>query len=188
MVDSCVMNAVAQKYAKAFFNMYGDAFDVASVEKVFKLSRYLRDNRSLFAYFNIPSVSQEKKKSVLVSICQKLGVPQEITFLIEPLFHQRRIELFSVILCLFVIYFRKHHGIVECTIFTSRALSDEEKDSVKKAFCSLTKATALVAKFIVDENLIEGMRIQSNTMLWESSIAQQLNTVEQSILQRVRLW
>lgn len=186
MVDSCVMNPVAQKYAKAFFNLYGDAFDRESAEKVFKLSRYLRDNRSIFAYFNIPSISREKKKSVLVSICEKIGVPKEVTFLIDPLFHQRRIELFSVILCLFVLQFRKHHNILKCTIFTSREISDKEKNTIKEAFGSLTKAQ-LIAEFSVDKSLIEGIRIQSNTMLWESSIAQKLKVLEYSILQRVRL-
>ena len=187
MIASCVMNSVARKYAKAFYNLYGCKFNEGVIDKIQRLITRLQGNKRLFVFLNLPVVSQEQKISAHYEICDSVSAPEEIKVLIKPLLHQRRIEILRDVLALFVLYYRKQQNIVVCTVTTSSSLSVDEQKEIKVLMSDTLKAS-VIAEFAVSSTLIKGVRIQSDNVLWECSMAQRLRALENTVLQRVRLW
>ena len=187
MANACVMDTIAQKYAKAFFNVYGSAFDNASIEQVNAFSYYLLKNNEIFVYFNLLSISQKVKMEMIGTLCDRFNLNPSIKNLIEVLLRRRRIDLFCKVLCLFVMLFRKHHNIVACTITSSDDLDKKDKIFIKDAISNIL-GTTIIAEFVVDNKLISGIKVQSETNIWECSIAKRLKMLENDVLQRVQLW
>lgn len=186
MGDACVTNVVAQRYAKAFFRAFESVFDAEKIDRTHKLANYLLKNKEIFVLLNLPSISLEDKKGALERICDRFDVPAVVKNLIDPLFKRHCIELFDHILCLFVVLFKRKHQIKSYVIYLSGSPTEQDKQEILKALDHVFGGS-IVAEFVVDSTLISGMRIQGDSVLWESSVRKNLRALETALLQRVQL-
>lgn len=186
MIDACVTNVVAQRYAKAFFRAFESEFDSEMIERTLKLANYLLKNKEIFVLFNLPSIPYEDKKIALEKICDRFEAPQVVKNLIDPLFKRRSIELFDHVLCLFVMLFKKKHNMGSYVIYLSSSATEQDQQEILKAMDQVFGGS-IVAEFVVDSTLISGMRIQGDSILWESSVRKNLRALETALLQRVQL-
>jgi F0F1-type ATP synthase delta subunit len=77
--------------------------------------------------------------------------------------------------------FKERAGIHDFVIKSAVALSQQEKDQIEK-FLARKTGQDNIYTYHVDTRLIAGVRLRSQTLLWEHSIAQQLRQLELSLV------
>jgi F0F1-type ATP synthase delta subunit len=74
-------------------------------------------------------------------------------------------------------------NIMHIRVSSACQLTPEQKTVIQEFMAQATKKQ-IIDDYEVDADLINGIRIQSNTLLWEQSVAQRLRDVKQFLLAR----
>jgi F-type H+-transporting ATPase subunit delta len=180
-------NIIAKRYAIAFLNLYFDQISKGDIAFMLELEAFLKRNKMFYVYLRIPTIPESIKKKALLKILQEFRVKQAVENLIFLLLEDGRIEILDIVLCQVVQCYREKRGIQSFKIITSHNLSENEKEKVMLFVEHLAK-NEVITKFLVDEKLIAGFRIQSKNFLWERSVSKQLRDVKKIIFKQVGLW
>lgn len=178
---------IARNYAQAFLNVFFEQISVDYITRLERVENFLKNNRFFFIYLKIPSLSIGRKKEVLDKFVNFFGLNAPIKKLIYVLLEQGRIDFLGDIIGKIIQLYRLKKNIQFFKVSTSHSLSDQEKESMIKFVKSLASGEVVI-KFIVDPKLITGIRIQSDSFLWERSVSKQLRDVKRSIFKQVGLW
>jgi len=181
------VSVLANKYAIAFLNLFFPKISDEFIDKLVSLESFFKKNRLFYVYLRIPSLSYLVKKKALDLLCSEFELDNSVIRLMYLLLDQGRIEIIDKVLGKIVTFYRCRKNIELFNVTSSHALSDSEKEKVTK-FIKHVAEKKVLADFIVDRNLIAGLRIQSSSFLWERSIAKQLRDVKRSIFKQVGLW
>jgi hypothetical protein len=101
-----------------------------------------------------------------------------IDLLIKLLAAHGRISIFPDVMRHIFELYKKQNQFLFCTIKTSHELSANQKEVVA-TFVSKAAEKEIVFSVIIDRNLIAGIRVEGDEMVWESSVAHQLRAIEQ---------
>ena len=179
---------IAKKYVSAFYNLYPDCLNEQTVDKLTVLACFLKRNQRFLISLSIPSVSLEQKKNYIATIVEILKLEKPLLKLFKVLLLHKRTYLLEYICHQFIILFNQKNHIQYFTIATSHAVTDQEKEVIINFLTdSLDQQITIKADFIINKNLISGIKITSETLVWENSIAHQLKNINQSVLQQVGL-
>lgn len=178
---------IARNYAQAFLNVFFEQLSADYITRLERVEKFLKNNRFFFIYLKIPSLSLERKKEILDKFVNFFGLNAPIKKLIFMLLEQGRIDFLDDIIEKIIQLYRFKKNIQFFKVSTSNSLTDQEKERVIKFVKSLASGE-VVSKFIVDPKLITGIRIQSDSLLWERSVSKQLRDVKRSIFKQVGLW
>lgn len=167
---------IAQRYARAFLTVFGNQISYDDFIKTCSLGGYLAGNRTLTFYLTIPTLSAKIKKEGLFKIIHqyKLGAPFEK--LVILLIKDKRSFLLGAVLFEVCRLYEKFNRIMTFDITSSHKLDQEVVDVLVQFLQHKTDST-IVHSTHVDPSLIAGIRMQSETLLWEHSIKQQLRNV-----------
>lgn len=179
-------SVMAKKYANAFVNLYFDEFTDTFLRKLTNLADFFKKNRYAYVYLRIPTISRRVKTEALDKIASAFKLEIEIKKLMYALLDNDRISILDTVLNYIQVVYRFREGIEIFKSISSHPLAQEEKEKVKLFIKNNTKNKILI-KFLVDEKLIIGLRIQSNDFLWERSIEKQLNDIKKFMLRRAGL-
>ncbi len=174
-------NVVAKKYATAFLNLYKDKISLDDYHNLKTTADYFKKNHKFFFLLNTPTIPLQRKRTTLISLLEDLKIPTVIAVLVELVLKHQRIFLLPTIFNYLVTVYEQREKIVPFTFYSSHAL---EKKQIEIAQSFLTKKinASITYTCITNENLIAGIRLQSNFFLWEYSIAKQLNAIHKTIL------
>lgn len=179
-------NVIAKKYATAFVNLYINEFTDIFLSKITDLASFFKRNRYAYIYVRIPSIPRKVKVEALDKIASAFKLETEIKKLMYVLLDSDRISILDKVLNYIEVIYRIRKGIEVFKSISSHALTNDEKDKVKIFIQNNTKHK-IVTKFLVDEKLLIGLRIQSNDFLWERSIEKQLNDIKKFMLRQAGL-
>lgn len=174
---------IAKKYARAFLNVYKDECTSEYIDTLVTFSDFISRNRLLEATLTLPSLSMEKKVSIVDSIAQKLYLSDGMKNLIFLLLKSKRIDLLVEIVKQILFLYMEKEKKYYFKVTTSHEISEKERDKVLE-FINKNVKNHITASFFVDKSLISGIKIEGNTLLWERSIARQLRKIEQRLLRR----
>lgn len=177
---------LAKKYAIAFVDVYRCEFCDDFLNGLSALNLFLKKNRYLYVYLMIPSVSLDIKKKVLDTLSKTFNLSNGMKKLIGVLLEHDRIEILDKVVIQIIRYYRKQVGEEFFRVSSSHELGEKEKETVIK-FIKHHSKNKVKAKFFIDERLIVGLRIKSNTFLWERSISKQLRDVKQFMFRQAGL-
>jgi F0F1-type ATP synthase delta subunit len=171
---------LARLYATAFFNTHGAAFSFSEYQALEEEGLFLIRHPYALFVFKLPALFDGVKISLLKSFFEE----KKLSTLFQPLTdlllkHQRLFLLPGIIKQLQVLYRERKH-IEVFSIKTSHALTNEQRDLLKKILEHKTNSHILT-HHRCDSRLIAGIRMQSDTLLWEYSIAKQLRTIERDL-------
>jgi len=179
-------NVIAKKYATSFVNVYFSGLSEEYTVQITNLELFLKLNKQLYIYLRIPKISHEIKVKVLDKIAQKFNLEDGIRKLMHTLLESDRIEILDKVLYQIKIVYQKRTGEELFEVISSHFLSDGEKDKVL-TFIRANSKFKVKSKFIIDKNLIVGLKIKSHNFLWERSIAKQLIDIKQFMLNQAGL-
>jgi ATP synthase F1 delta subunit len=167
---------IARRYAKAFLDLYRDKLHVDDLEKLSTLEQFLMTNKPVLSLLN---ALQKDSRSQTLAL-EQLLTRFEVTFLIPVarlLLKARRMFLLPELLKQLCRLYQKWHKIMFFTVTCSRQLASEEL-AIIRAFLTRLTGLTVICTTSVDKNLIAGIRLQSDTLLWEYSLAKQMRLLK----------
>lgn len=177
-------DVTAKKYAQAYLNLHNKVITVSYALSLNKLQEFLTENSKFLAYLSIPNLTLEIKEKILSDIFEKFNIEHTIKKLIHVLVEHRRIELFAEVIGHVLHEYKKRNNILTFTITSSHELNDTQKEKLVSFLEKKTKAT-IIPSFAIDEELISGIKIHGETLLFEDSLAKRLNQLALNYLKQV---
>ena len=170
-------NYLANKYAIAFLNVFMSELTPQSVTDINNAVNFLLENHRLLFLLQLPMISSKTKKQGIEILCQKLSLPTCITQLCNILIDARRLFLMSDIFPKIYTRYFKRVRILNFT-FSSYPVIEPGSCEQLKEFLADKTGYDIMYTYKEDKKLIAGIRLQSDTYLWEHSLAQQLKRLQ----------
>lgn len=168
---------LATRYAKAFIHVYESQLTPERFEALHNAVVWYDANRSQFFYLHLASMSSEAKQHILLEFLKRFGLEAVARPLVVLLGSHNRLSLLFHVLRQIVAVFYAEHNVVDVAFMTAQALSDEQIASMKK-FLEKSTGKQIRPTVMIKPELIAGVRLQSETFLWEYSVAQQLRAIQ----------
>ncbi len=173
-------SALAKKYAQAFLNTYPQAITSSILETLSKATDYFDKQKAFFLILTVPTLTFTQRLDALQKQLEPFNFPSEFDRLIHLLLTQHRIMLLPDILHQIITVYEQRHKIMEFSLKCSSSLTDKQQTALHN-FIAQKTGYQIKSKTIVDPTLIAGLRLQSDTRLWEYSIAKKLRTIKESL-------
>ncbi|WP_077298027.1 F0F1 ATP synthase subunit delta [Virgibacillus pantothenticus] len=172
---------VAKRYADALFQLGQEngTLDVLAQEmKVVK--KAFQDNENLYTFLVHPRISNAKKQQFLQDVFQQ--AQKEVVNTLQLLVQRHRIELLPAIVDHFIQLVNDAKGIAAATVYSVRALSEEECRQLELSFAKRFAKRAIELNNIVDPSLIGGMKIRVGNTIYDGSVSGMLKRIERNIV------
>lgn len=164
---------ICKKYAQTFFDKFADKIDESQIENIKNLAEFLKKNKNLLFILQLAFIDYKIKQDLIDKLFKKFNIIQEFKKLIDLLDLEIRISWLSDILLKLIDIYNINNNIMNFTIVSPILLN--EKDILRvKNFLSRSTNKNIIYKVSIDKTLIAGLKIYSDTFLWEHSIKKQL--------------
>jgi F-type H+-transporting ATPase subunit delta len=164
---------IADKYAVAFLNVYGDRLTFDDSIKTNEAAQFLHQHPRALFLLKVPVIKQTVKEEGLRNFCRRFALPQVIDHIIDLLLEHKRAYLLADVFKAMVKQYQERHHISNIVIKSSTELPQPYRDEIVQ-FVDRQISGTKQYRYEVDPTLIAGIRIQSDTMLWEISIDKRL--------------
>lgn len=172
---------LVRKYATAFVNVFGASFNQQQLDAIGTCAQTLAELRNLIFFLQLTSLPDQLKRAALEKIIiAQCGLPGSFSSLINLLIMHKRSFLITPIIAKIHRLALKRKGIALFNIRSSSALDENQKKSLLQ-FLEHKTDMQIVGNYTIDTKLIAGVRMQSDTLLWEQSIRKYLADVQLSL-------
>ena len=166
--------SLARRYALAFLHHEKKEITQEYIDHMIGFVRFKYAHRDLFFFIRLQTITADLKKSIILdSFLKQFHVDQLLEPLVQLLAEHKRLALLAQTMLFIVYYYYEKHGIAKCLITSCHELTEEQITVIKKHFERMINQKVLIVH-AVDKNLIAGMRISTQTFLYEYSIQRQL--------------
>ena len=172
---------VARKYAQAFLNVFADTISQDDFEHIEAAALFFKKQPSLLFFLKWPALGVAVKVEALNKVLQKFGLPDSFNKLVDLLAQDKRTFLIAEVLSQISKQYKKSHKLGVFNISSAHQLNEQELTTIKEFLAKLT-GLDIIYNYTIDKKLIAGIRLQSDTYLWEYSIANQLNQLKLSLI------
>jgi F-type H+-transporting ATPase subunit delta len=179
-------DSLAKKYAVAYLNIYFHEITDEKINNLLNLKSFLHKHRMFYAILSIPKFSLQEKLKFTDLVCKVFNLGKSKILLIHLLIEQKRIYLLSAILKKIVEEYYIKKGIIPLQICVSHEIDNYHKNIIIN-FAKKLIQKEIRTNFCINKNLINGVRIKSNNLLWEHSIKKHLNFLKNNLYQRTIL-
>lgn len=169
---------LAKKYAAAFLNIFIHELPDSVLDELEALSAFLHAHEQSLFYLKLACIKSNVKRDVLIKLFARFGlcgIPFERFIGLIAL--HKRLSLITEIVEQLATLYKERKNIVEVEIKSSIPLNDHEQHIFEK-FMERALQKTIRYRAIVDASLIAGVRMQSDTWLWEYSIRQKLAAIK----------
>jgi len=167
---------IARKYANAFLNLYINEISEADFSSIKKLEKFFDGHRKAIFFLSIPNISDKKKEKLLGELFEEFGVDKLLKPLMNLLFKQKRIFLIDEVLKHIGLLYKERKNIMMFNITSSHQLDNQDLEIIKK-FLAHRTGKKIISEYKIDKSIVAGIRLQSDTLLWEYSIYKQCETL-----------
>lgn len=168
---------LAKRYATAYVNLFYAQLDVPIVERAEQAADFLMDNPSALLVLKLSTIPAHDQRACLEQLLIHYKLPDTLLRLVDLLIEQNRLALFPHILYQMSQLYKQRQGIMEYTIKSVHKL-DTQALALIRGFLEKLSGKRIIATEKIDKSLIAGIRLQSDTTLWEYSIQQQLRELQ----------
>jgi F0F1-type ATP synthase delta subunit len=170
---------VAKKYAQAFLNIVGADFSADDFKKICVLESFLKRHRAELFFLRSTAVDEQTKLVFLDRLLAPFGTHTKLEQLAAVLARHHRLFLLSMVVGYICSLYAQQHGIEHFIIASSHELSSQECVDIVQFLKGATQH-AVVYEYTQDPCLIAGIRVHSDTLLWEYSVNKQLIQIAHS--------
>ncbi|OGB97008.1 hypothetical protein A3F06_01490 [candidate division TM6 bacterium RIFCSPHIGHO2_12_FULL_36_22] len=173
---------IAQKYARAFYNVYGHEITLDSFWILRSAGSYLRYIPGVLFFLTLVDIDNKVREEMINVLLTKLKLPLSFARLIQLLMLHRRIFLLPMVLQFLVDLCQEQHKALLFTISTSEQLkNDADKHEIER-FLHRLSGCHILAEYTLDTNLIAGVRALNKNYLWEYSIESKMWSITNSLV------
>ncbi len=178
------MNAaqiVARKYAQACINVFLEHISLDDFYNIVAAQKYIKARKRILFFLRLSVIQDSIKKQVLYTICEKFKLGKPIQKLVNLLIDDKRSFLFEQVLSALIELYKKKQHIYAFKFIGAYELSPKDEEQLQ-AFLAKQTGYDIIYESMVDKELIAGVRLQSDTLLWEHSIRKQLHDIELQLI------
>ncbi|MEH7107585.1 MULTISPECIES: F0F1 ATP synthase subunit delta [Bacillaceae] len=172
---------VAKRYASALFQIAKDQQSVSLVEEDLRVIREVLDyNSDLKAVLKSSKVTNEQKKEMIRAAFATVNVYVLNTLLI--MVDRHRVNELVEVVNQFIEMANQEMGIAEAEVYTTRPLSDAEREAMSAVFAAKIGKKTLKIENIVDSDLLGGVKLRIGNRIYDGSLRGQLDRLERKLL------
>ncbi|SHH59734.1 MULTISPECIES: F0F1 ATP synthase subunit delta [Virgibacillus] len=172
---------IAKRYADALFQLGQEKSLLEALTQELKVvKKAFQDNKDLYTFLMHPRISNAKKQQFLRDVFQQAH--KEVVNILNLLVQRHRIELLPAIIDHFIRLVNDAKGIAAATVYSVRALSEEECRQLESSFAKRFNKQAIELTNIVEPSLIGGMKIRVGNTIYDGSVSGKLKRIERNIV------
>jgi len=168
---------IARRYAQAFIHCFSPLFSSDIIDTLHETSLVLEKQKKQFFFIDLFFMRTSEQKAVEKTIVEQLPPIPAMQQLVHLLMVDKRLALLPRVIKYVTQLLLQQQRIMPITIETFPELREQEKEQLISAF-SRKIGYQLRPTFVVNKNLIAGIKMKSATLLWEQSIDQQLRKIQ----------
>lgn len=168
---------LAKRYAQAYLNVHIELISYKDFRTIRDAALFFASHRQLLFFLNWPAIKTSTKIIALRQAMAYCQMPESFNRLIDLLAaHRRMFLVIKILACICELYEQKH-AIAQVTITSSHPMEPQELQ-VMQQFLANKTGLSIIYDYKIDKKLIAGIRLQSDTFLWEYSINKQLESMK----------
>jgi ATP synthase F1 delta subunit len=173
-------SVLIKKYSCAFVNIFHGELSVSVIDNIDRCHKYLKGHREALFYLRLSAIPDSVKDGMLRNLFNNFNLKAPFDSLISILTKDKRLYLIEEIMAKISMLAKQMNGIIDCTVSSAVPLADEQRREIESLLVEKTRKKVRIT-YVIDKNLIAGIRIVSAIFLWEYSVRQQLRLLEQFI-------
>lgn len=170
----------SRKYAQAFLNIFLDSITPEVYASIKSLESFLSSHRNALIFFGLHHIPTDIKLKLLNDLQSKFTLYEPMKKLFETLIRHNRSQLMPQVLKNICQYYRIRKNTMLFSIQSSHELDKESVATIEKFLAHHTNKHITSVQYI-NKNLIAGLRLQSDTLLWEYSIHKEIKKLTQIV-------
>lgn len=174
-------SAVAKRYALALFQLSKEHQLLDKTEAELRVVKEVVSNTSdLTALLKSPKLSNEKKKEILTGAFS--SVSPFVLNTVKILIDRHREDNIGEMADYFIELANEEKGIAEAQVYSTRPLTDAERDAISSVFAAKVGKKALVIDNIIDSNLLGGVKLRIGNRIFDGSLQGKLERLQRQLL------
>ena len=173
----------SERYSRALFEVSKDANELEKVEAdVNKFQQLLTSSYEIKNFIKDPTQNTIEQGKVINLLAEKLEFSKNLKNFFLLLIEKRRIFFVKKIFESFLKLCSRKRGEVNASLISSKELSQPELEKIRKDL-SVTMGSTLKFEYILDKELIGGLKLQLGSFMIDTSIKNKLKKYEQKMLE-----
>ncbi|RUL53174.1 F0F1 ATP synthase subunit delta [Lysinibacillus antri] len=175
------MSQVAKRYADALFLLAGEKQIVADVNAdLEELVKVIETTPELLSLLDSPKFSIERKKQIVAEIFANANefVINTLVLLIE----KKRVNETKALAQEFKVLAAEAQGSADAKVYSTRELTDAEKDEISTAFGKLVGKGKLNITNVIEPSLLGGVRVQIGNYIFDNTVANKLEGLKRTLV------
>ena len=173
----------SERYSRALFEVSKDANELEKVEAdVNKFQLLLTSCYEIKNFIKDRTQNTTEQGKVINLLAEKLEFSKNLKNFFLLLIEKRRIFFVKKIFESFLKLCSRKRGEVNASLISSKELSQPELEKIRKDL-SVTMGSTLKFEYILDKELIGGLKLQLGSFMIDTSIKNKLKKYEQKMLE-----
>ena len=173
----------SERYSRALFEVSKDANELEKVEAdVNKFQQLLTSSYEIKNFIKDPTQNTIEQGKVINLLAEKLEFSKNLKNFFLLLIEKRRIFFVKKIFESFLKLCSRKRGEVNASLISSKELSQPELERIRKDL-SVAMGSTIKFEYILDKELIGGLKLQLGSFMIDTSIKNKLKKYEQKMLE-----
>ena len=176
-----IESTVAKRYAAALFELAQSKQSLEEVGADLKaITTAVASNEELIAVLNAPKITTAAKKEMVAKIFA--GANADVLNTVFLLLDKKRVTEIAGVEAAFQKLSADAQGYADATVFSTRELTDSEKEEISSSFGKLVGKSKLNITNVIDASLIGGVRVQIGNYTYDSSVSAKLESLKKVLV------
>ena len=172
---------VANRYAQSLFQLATEKQVVVEVNAdLEELVKVIETTPEFVSLLTTPKFSIERKKQIVSEIFA--GSNPIVVNTLELLIDKKRIDEIGNLAQAYKQLAAEAQGSAEATVFSTRALTDAEKDEISSSFGKLVGKEKLSITNVIDPSILGGVRVQIGNYIFDNTVASKLENLKRTLV------
>ncbi|WP_080843843.1 F0F1 ATP synthase subunit delta [Cytobacillus gottheilii] len=174
-------SAVSKRYAIALFDLAKEHQLIDSMEQeLLVVKDVIQNSEEFHTLFQSPKLSIQKKKEIVKDAFASLNAFVVNTLMI--LIERHREDIIVEVAEQFINLANDARGIAEAKVYTTRPLTDAEREALSVSFAAKVGKKSLRIDNIIDASLLGGIKLRIGNTIFDGSLRGKLDRLERQLL------
>jgi len=176
-----IATGIAARYATAVFDLAKEGKKLKALETdVASLEAAIADSADLRTLLSSPLYSREEQGAAIAAVAKKMKVSPTVANVMSLMASKRRLFVLPQLLKTLRERLAEERGEVTAEVTTAKALTKAQSDKLAKTLKAQV-GKAVTIQETVDESIIGGLIVKVGSKMIDTSIASQLNALQNSM-------
>lgn len=172
---------IAKRYAEALFQLAEQSENVDSIEsQLLIVKEVFQQNQDFNGFLEHPGFDALKKKEIIDLAFDDFA--KEVRNILKLLIDRHNADAVPEIVDQFIAFANESKGVAVATVYTVRALSDEEKQQLQVVFTKKLAVKTLEINNVIDPSVMGGIKLKVGNTIYDGSVKGKLERIERNIV------